>query len=419
MTVRKKRKAKMFFIIPVITACFYAVWYCYCHIPASVYLTAGSSIDFKLPFAGSIKTESREVVLGSQEHIASDEVHMTWNEPLSVYSETTGSYELCLKLFGLFEVKNIDLEVVEPEYLLPCGIPTGIYLESNGVLVIGTSELTDHSGVVSEPALNILKTGDYIVAVNDAPVSDKETLMELVNAGEGKGTVLTIRRAGEQMSVRVHPVYTAAGEYKLGVWVRDDTQGIGTLTYIDAENHFGALGHGISDSDTNMLMEVSGGKLYQTDIRTIIKGTSGTPGSLSGTICYGEDNCYGQIESNTEKGIFGTVNSKLIKMLPGEMLPIGYKQEVHTGEAWIRCTMEGITKDYKIEILEVDTSSHNHNKGIVLQVTDQELLEKTGGIVQGMSGSPILQDGKIIGAVTHVFIQDAAKGYGIFIEEMR
>jgi len=181
---------------------------------------------------------------------------------------------------------------------------------------------------------------------------------------------------------------------------------------------FGALGHGINDVDTSTLMELKSGSLYKTSIVSIIKGEKGIPGELTGTIDYDEENILGDITSNTNEGIFGTSKKILESYEESSVMEVGLKQDIKLGPAYIRCNIDGVVEDYEVEILEVNTGEINKNKGIVLKVTDQELLNKTGGIVQGMSGSPIIQDNKIIGAVTHVFIQDSTKGFGIFLENM-
>ncbi len=190
------------------------------------------------------------------------------------------------------------------------------------------------------------------------------------------------------------------------------------MTYLDLNGKFGALGHGISDSDTGEVVQISDGALYDTEIIGIEKGSIGNPGIMSGVIYYGPGSLLGEIDSNSEVGIFGTAGEKLRQAMNMQPLQIGYRQDVKKGTAWIRSGISGEIKDYQIEILKVDYSTAHQNKSLVIQVTDPELLVLTGGIVQGMSGSPIIQDGKLIGAVTHVFIQDSTKGYGIFIENM-
>ena len=225
-----------------------------------------------------------------------------------------------------------------------------------------------------------------------------------------------VNRKGEEIPLSLEPVLTQEENYKLGIWVRDNTQGIGTMTYVDEKGRFGALGHGISDTDTGELLDVSGGELYQAQIVSIIRGAQGVPGELSGYIEYEDEKKIGTIEKNTDIGIFGQIFSDT--QISGEKVKIGYKQEVKKGKAQILMQLEGKVEYYDIEITDIYSSQQDTNKSFQIQVTDPELLAKTGGIVQGMSGSPILQDGKLIGAVTHVFVQDSSKGYGIFIENM-
>lgn len=420
----RKQKYRRFlivlFLVSVVFTGVFSYYYMLRMIPnhLNIVVNEHGEFNFRLPLGAKLSTESEEVVLGNGSNIPSNEIRISSNEPFSIYSKNRGRYTLGLKLFGWLEFKNIQVDVVDTQYAVPCGFPIGIYLESDGILVIGTGEVSDKSGSVVEPAYGILKSGDYIREVNHKVIADKEELIQMVQDSRGQDLVLTVRRKDQWMDVRVTPVCSEAGEYKLGVWVRDDTQGIGTLTYIDAHGNFGALGHGISDSDTGDVVEVSGGNLYQTEIKAVEKGKIGKPGVMSGVIYYGDDSLLGDIRKNTTEGIFGTANSKLRAMADAAPVKIGYKQEIHTGEAWVRSSISGHSKDYKIKILKVDTSNSNKNKGLVIQVVDEELLALTGGIVQGMSGSPILQDGKLIGAVTHVFIQDSTKGYGIFVENM-
>ena len=217
---------------------------------------------------------------------------------------------------------------------------------------------------------------------------------------------------------RHFPVLDKEGKYKLGIWVRDDTQGIGTLTYVDEDGRFGALGHGISDVDTGELLSIADGNLYDAQILGIRKGEKGNPGELSGLIRYDADNILGEISENSKNGIFGIMDAWRMKNLDLKKIPIGYKQDLKTGPASILCCTDGEVKEYAAEITRIDMNHEDSNKSFVIRITDKELLEKTGGIVQGMSGSPVLQNGKLFGAVTHVFVQDSTGGYGIFIENM-
>ena len=373
---------------------------------------------FSLPPGVTLESESEEVVLGNASNIPAGKVRLQAAEPVSMYGASEGSYQVGMKLFGIIRMKDIQVDVVDGMYAVPCGTPVGIYLKSKGIMVIGTGEIVNDAGNVVEPAFGILKSGDYIEKVNGQEMNDKNDLISAVNACNGNAVQLEVRRGGEIMKIDLNPVHAEDGTYKLGAWVRDDTQGIGTVTYVDLNGSFGALGHGISDSDTGMLVDIEDGELYETQILGIEKGASGKPGVMSGVIYYGKGTKLGEVAANTDEGIFGTVNEKFKEAIQSQAIPVGFRQDVHKGQAFIRSDVSGEVKDYEIEIQKVDYSSLQKNKGMVIQVTDEELLQLTGGIVQGMSGSPIIQDGKLIGAVTHVFIQDSTKGYGIFIENM-
>ena len=298
------------------------------------------------------------------------------------------------------------------------GMPVGIYMETDGVMVLSTESLEGVDGEEHEPAAGIVRTGDYITAVNEKEISGKSELLEAVDDLDSGSVVLPLRRSGETMDVRIRPVECAPDDYKLGIWVRDNVQGLGTVTFLTEQSRFGALGHGIHDTDTNVLMTISDGTLYKTSIQDVIKGADGSPGTMEGIIVYNNYNVLGTIDKNTEAGIYGTVDR--IDELFEEQIPIETASagEIVTGDALMRCFVDNEVKDYKIQVTDIDTSGSEINKGLVIQVTDPELLEKTGGIIQGMSGSPIIQNGKLIGAVTHVFVQDSTKGYGIFIENM-
>lgn len=314
--------------------------------------------------------------------------------------------------------EEVSAKPVSSDLLIPGGMPIGIYMETDGVMVLGTELLEGADGLNYEPAKHLVKSGDYIVGMNGESIENKRELLEAVKKLDSDEVILKLRRAGEVIDVKIKPVKTAGKQYQLGIWVRDNAQGLGTITFLNGKSQFGALGHGIHDVDTNELLDITDGTLYETSIKDIQKGKSGIPGGMEGIIVYNNYNMLGTISKNTESGIYGTVDR--IDFLFEDQTPMetGKKEEIETGDATIRCAVDGSVKDYKIKITKVDLFCREVNKGIVLEVTDPELLKLTGGIVQGMSGSPIMQNGKIVGAVTHVFVQDATKGYGIFIENM-
>jgi stage IV sporulation protein B len=315
-------------------------------------------------------------------------------------------------------MKEVSVQVVEKKKVIPGGYPIGIYLETEGVYVVGTSPVKSADGLTYEPAGEAVQTGDYILAVNGKKIEDKEELVSCIRANQSETMILKILRKDEEIQVRLHAVLTEDEDYKLGIWVKDDIQGIGTLTYVAEDGSFGALGHGITDSDTGELLTASGGALYDTDILEIVRGQKGTPGEISGMITYSESHRQGEIAENTKAGIFGNLKQNIIKQIYSEPVDVAFKQEIHTGEAVIRSAISGEINEYTVEIQEIRLNENDVNKGMIFRVTDPELLELTGGVIQGMSGSPILQDGKLIGAVTHVFVNDPAKGYAIFAETM-
>ncbi|MBQ6835241.1 MAG: SpoIVB peptidase, partial [Lachnospiraceae bacterium] len=374
--------------------------------------------DFPLPIGVTFESECEEVVLGNPSNIPAGQVKIQTADPVSMYGTAEGSYQIDMKLFGLIHMKDIQVDVVKDVYLVPCGTPIGIYLRANGVMVIGTGEIVSDAGNAVEPAFGILKSGDYIETINGQELDDKEDLIAAVNACGGEAVHMEVRRNGEVIDVEVNPVQAEDGSYKLGAWVRDDTQGIGTVTYVTRNGSFGALGHGISDSDTGQLVDAKEGELYETQILGIEKGAPGNPGVMSGVIYYGTGTKMGRVSANKEEGIFGTVNPRFQESIESAAIPVGFRQDVKKGNAVIRSSVSGEVRDYDVEIQKVDHASIQKNKGMTIKVVDEELLELTGGIVQGMSGSPIIQDGKIVGAVTHVLVNDPTRGYGIFIENM-
>lgn len=332
-------------------------------------------------------------------------------------SKAMGNYSVDVRLFGIFPLKTVDVKVVDPMALAPSGEPIGIYVETNGLLVLATTSVEGKDGLVYEPASNIVKSGDYILKINKKPVKTIKEFNAAIQNTDGKKTVVRLRRNGTETDVSLKAILAKDGTYKMGMWVREDTQGIGTMTYITKNGGFGALGHGITDADTGTLMNLSGGELYHTEILDIIKGEKGAPGELEGYINMIADNCIGLIEKNTGLGIFGTLSEGEDLVKGKEFLPVGFKQEIKKGKAFIYSNIEGKTEQYAINIEEIKMSSTD-NRGMVIRVTDEKLLSLTGGIVQGMSGSPIVQDGKLIGAVTHVLVDDPTRGYGAFIENM-
>lgn len=361
-----------------------------------------------------------EVHIFSEESAELDEI---FDLPALTYEavlepEGSGSYQVACSFYGIVPLKTVQVYTMETEYVYASGSPIGIYMETDGVMVIDHGEIKDENGLWQSPAKDILKAGDYIQSANGHQLKDKDALVKLLEENHGESIELEVIRNDERLKLTVNPTRTEENDYKLGVWVRDNMQGIGTLTYVDSRCNFGALGHGISDIDTGERLQISKGAVYDADIIAIEKGEAGKPGEYKGIIDYEKINEIGSVTRNTENGIGGTLKEACMGRVHKVLYPIGLKQEVTVGAAMIYCDTGNGVDMYEIEIEDIQWNAKQNNKSFVIRVTDERLLEQTGGIVQGMSGSPILQDGKIIGAVTHVLVNDPTMGYGIFIENM-
>lgn len=385
----------------------------YRQIPDTIYLEKGKreELEFALPVTG-------EMISNEDPYI---ETWESGQKEIRGYGDALGEhYTWKLKLFGVIPLKEVQVKVIDEESVYPIGVPIGIYVKTDGVLVAGLGNIRTADGREICPCSNILQVGDYILSINGDSVSMKGEVIDKIKACEGESVIMAIRRNGQVSSVKVLPVLNQEGIYQIGVWIRDSAQGIGTLTYIDEENEFGALGHGINDIDTTDLMEINYGGLYETQIISIKKGTSGEPGEISGVIRFVEEAREGIIRLNTVNGIYGLMDKSPWEagLSEEKLYPVALKQDIRLGDASILCTINGETNAYAVQITEIDYSQSEGNRGLVIQITDPVLLSQTGGIVQGMSGSPIVQDGKFAGAVTHVFVNDPTKGYGIFAETM-
>ena len=307
-----------------------------------------------------------------------------------------------------------SLQVQGAQKLVPSGKTTGITLDTKGLLVLGTGSVDGENNQTHTPCKGILQAGDLLLKADGHVLENKETFMKLVEESDGKAVLLRLERNGREKEVRITPVFSRTdGTYKIGVWVRDSIQGIGTVTYYDAaEQTFGALGHGVYDVDADALLEISGGALTGVELAEIVKGEKGKAGELKGEIFLQEKNA--EVFENTEAGIFGRVEGTVFENLPA--MEIGM---VNEGKAAILSDLEGgEVQEYAVQIEEVRKNGGRAHKDMILRITDERLLKLTGGIVQGMSGSPIIQDGKLVGAVTHVLVNDPTRGYGIFIENM-
>ena len=378
-------------------------------VPSTISIKAGTSerINLRIPASGVISTDSETI--------------LALNQPLTIVAgENTSSYQMRLKLFGLVPLKDVDIQVIENTTLTPVGKPIGIYVKTQGVLVVDTGSFDGAGGDKCAPSEYKLQSGDYLTAMDGFAINDKKQIKEYIENGNGAEIIFQVSRKDELIQVKIKPEPDENNVYKMGAWLRASAQGLGTRTYIDSQNRFGALGHGINDMDTGELLKLGSGLLYHTEIVAVKRGERGNPGELTGVIEYKSDQVSGVIVDNTIQGIYGVANAELLSEYTAEQeaLPIALKQEVTEGPAQILCSVDGEAKYYDVEITKLTPGKDAVNRQISLLVTDTELLSLTGGIVQGMSGAPIIQNGKFVGAVTHVLVQDSAKGYGIFIEDM-
>ena len=330
--------------------------------------------------------------------------------------ETAGTFELNLNLFGTIPVKEIDVNVIPKTKVVPMGNLIGAKLYTSGVLVVGMSEIQGDDQQKHKPYEGSgIEEGDMIVEMDSKKIANTDELVETVNSSKGKAIQIKYVRNDEIITTGIQPIKSEDNEYKLGLWVRDAAAGVGTLTFYEpSTGKFAALGHGIVDVDTGDIINIANGELVTSNLVAIKKGEKGTPGEIKGSIDSGVT--IGNISKNTNFGVFGLVSNKNNLNLNGaKEYEVALRSEIQTGEAEIICELENEKKEqYKIEISKIYTSNNYDNKSMMIKITDERLLQKTGGIIQGMSGSPIIQNGKFVGAITNVLVSDPTTGYAIF-----
>lgn len=335
------------------------------------------------------------------------------NEKLT---DQAGKKDLELSLFNVIPVKDITVNVIPKTTVIPLGKTIGMKLYTEGVLVVGMSEIEgrrpyENSGI---------EAGDRIIEVNDTKITTADELTECVNTSNGKNIEIKyINDENEIISAEIEPAKISDNEYKIGLWVRDAAAGVGTITFYEpSTGSFASLGHGINDVDTYELIDIANGELVSAQILDIVKGQNGIPGEIRGSI---ENSItIGNISKNTEFGVYGTIsNTNALNIDSSNEMEVADRSEITTGKAEILCELEnGKTERYEIEIQKVFKDNNYDNKSMLIKITDKELIEKTGGIIQGMSGAPIIQNNKFIGAVTHVLVNDSKIGYGVFADLM-
>ncbi|MEG1760348.1 MAG: SpoIVB peptidase [Hydrogenoanaerobacterium sp.] len=338
------------------------------------------------------------------------------NTASEVLTQRGNIYKTQLKFLGVIPLKEVTVELVEKQMVAACGTPFGIKMFTEGVMVVGLSDLDTAVGSVNPAKDAGIRTGDVITRIGGKEVYSNEQVGEIVSASGGKPLKVLLKRKNTPTTVLLTPAKGSVdGCYKAGMWVRDSSAGIGTMTFYDpVSGVFGGLGHAVCDVDTGEILPLMSGEAVSVDITGCIKGETGKPGELQGSF-YNERK-LGSLYLNTQTGVYGTLNKELT---PPKLYEISMRQEVKASKATILTTLYGnLPREYDIMIEKVSFTDGNPTKNMVIRVTDPELLAKTGGIIQGMSGSPILQDGKLVGAVTHVFVNDPTRGFGIFAENM-
>ncbi len=384
--------------------------------PDEIHIIAGkeNSFDFNVPVAATISKKDKAVVnINNQE--LEQSVSVDLGEPLYVWSDSECTMDMSLSFMGI-PMKDVKVSVLPHLKVIPCGKTVGVRIDTDGIMVLGLGKVETFDGKEYIPCDGKIFAGDILTKADGHELLDKEELISVIENSENGIIHFEGRRDDEFFSADVSAVCDKeSGKNKIGVWVRDSTQGIGTITYIDKETgKFAALGHGIVDVDTKKIMEVKSGDIMKSEVISINKGEKGSPGELLGKIQ--KDEVVGKIFSNNNVGIYGTCD---VGFFDGEEMPVAFQNEVVEGRAYILANVEGNNIDkFDVYIESVNRYNRDNSKGMLVKIIDKRLLEKTNGIVQGMSGSPIIQNGKLVGAVTHVLVNDPTRGYGIFIENM-
>lgn len=405
----KRKLLKISLILILLVSYFYTC--SMISIPRNIVIMEGENLNLKMATGLSLTSQDQDTVLTAS------------NINKQKISEA-GVEKLRLNLFGNIKIKDVNVDVVPKTKVIPIGTAIGMKLYTKGVLVVGMSQIKDENDEKKRPYENSgIEQGDTIIAINNNEVSNTNELIEEVNNSNGNAITVKYEKNNETLETSITPV-KSGNEYKLGLWVRDAAAGVGTLTFYEPNtNLFMALGHGISDIDTEKIVDIASGELITASILTIKKGVKGTPGEIRGTIENG--NNIGKIGKNTNLGVYGTVTNKNYLDISGmEEMEVATRSEIQEGKAQIICQLDNNgRKTYEIEIEKIYLANNTDNKSMLIKVTDKELLEKTGGIIQGMSGAPVIQNGKFVGAVTNVLVNDPTQGYAIFgdmmIKQMR
>ncbi len=332
--------------------------------------------------------------------------------------EDIKEYVVKYKLFNLFNITNLKVNVVVDDQVYAGGNCLGFALKSKGAVIVGSNYVITRSGPVNPFASSGLQIGDVLIKLDDTYVNSITDITKYLSSSKGDIVNMTVNRGGNPINVSITPALDVqTNTYKLGLWLKDDASGVGTLTFVnDTTKRFGSLGHAITDSSGNVF-EVSGGEIFSANVIGVNKGAKGRPGELLGL--FSQSNPQGTIDKNNNYGVYGYVSDNSTLIEGKQTISLGGRLTAKPGKAQILCTIDGQNiEKFDIEIIKTNFQNSAEEKSMVLRVTDKRLLSKTGGIVQGMSGSPIIQDGKLVGAVTHVFVNDPTKGFGLYLDWM-
>lgn len=390
-------------------------------VPGEIVLIEGEEYTYNINslFPISVSADTEGILRINGKSVETSNNRLTASKPVSFSSDKGGSVKLNLHFFGILPIKTVNVDIVSNKEVVACGNTIGVKLKLQGILVIGISDVDCNGQKIIPVRSSGIKPGNVITRINDKAVGSIDELVNAISNSAGKPIKINYNNGSETAEASVLPVISSDdNEYHIGLWVRDSTAGIGTLTFYDKDTgRFGALGHGITDIDTGTLMSVKSGEIMESNILGVKMGKSGEPGELKGMFTDGLS--LGTILNNTNIGIYGKLHSGSMERIAGRTYPIGVRAEIKEGPATILSNIDGKKiEEYKILVQKVSRQNMNGSKGMIIKISDERLLSTTGGIVQGMSGSPIIQNGKIIGAVTHVLVNDPSRGYGIFIEAM-
>lgn len=408
MRVRQRRRLARLVIGSAMSLMLMSSTAAVANLPASVAMRSGATAVFPASAMLAATVQGKEgVARVSRERCGADELRVSALE--------AGSARLTYRLLGIVPVRTVGVTVTPERRLVPAGQTVGVAIDTKGVIVVGASDL----GNTPSPArLAGIRSGDIICAIDGRQVDSAETLRTLITSGEEVD--VEVMRDGKAFECEITPRQDPRdGSWRLGVWVRDSTAGIGTLTFVDPDSGvYGALGHAITDVDTSVAMPVGSGELYANSVVDVTPSESGTPGELTGDFIFHAD-AVGTVERNTDRGIYGRLNGAPVNSLYPQGLPAAEYGDIHEGRATVIVTVdEEGPREYDCEVVRLNASAGNAAQAMVIRMTDADLIRRTGGIVQGMSGSPLIQDGRLIGAVTHVMVNDPEMGYAIPIGAM-